>query len=247
MTFNIRRESDDDKNSFINRKQLIKTRIEHERPQVICFQEVMPEVLKWLKQMFPQYYFIGCGRDAKLSDESMVVAFLREEFNLISMETFWLSETPNIPGSRYEEQSICPRTCTTLLMNDLSDGSVFRIYNTHLDHEGSNARYHGIKQILNKIEQDRMNWNVPVILCGDFNALPSSPEILACTSNDELEDCTKNIEGTFHDFGCLSMPEKIDYIFIDKGFSCRKCGLYEDCVDGIYLSDHYPIFVELDK
>ena len=75
-------------------------------------QEVLPHVAKWLKENLNEYYVIGCGRGANLRDEQMSIAYRRDRINLISMKTWWLSQTPDVPGSRYEEQSSCPRTAT---------------------------------------------------------------------------------------------------------------------------------------
>ena len=52
----------------------------------------------------------------------------------MEMQSYWLSETPYVPASRYAEQSICPRICNEALFEDLETGKVFRIVNTHLDH-----------------------------------------------------------------------------------------------------------------
>ena len=65
---------------------------------------MLPHVAKWLKENLNEYYVIGCGRGANLRDEQMSIAYRRDRINLISMETWWLSQTPYVPGSRYEEQ-----------------------------------------------------------------------------------------------------------------------------------------------
>mgnify|MGYP000081460647 CR=1 FL=1 len=73
---------------------------------------MLPHVAKWLKENLNEYYVIGCGRGANLRDEQMSIAYRRDRINLISMKTWWLSQTPDVPGSRYEEQSSCPHTAT---------------------------------------------------------------------------------------------------------------------------------------
>ena len=88
---------------------------------MICFQEVLPHVAAWLKENLTEYTVIGCGRSETLEDEQMTVAFRTKRLNLINMETFWLSPTPYVPASRYEEQSICPRVCTEVVLKDLQE------------------------------------------------------------------------------------------------------------------------------
>ena len=110
VTFNIRCDYDQDgANSFRFRKPVILKKLAEEKPDVICFQEVLPHVAAWLKENLTEYTVVGCGRSETLEDEQMTVAFRTDRLNLINMETFWLSPTPYVPASRYEEQSICPR------------------------------------------------------------------------------------------------------------------------------------------
>ena len=145
VTFNIRCDyGQDGENNFCFRRPLILEKLRREQPDLICFQEVLPHVAAWLKGELADYYVIGCGRSETLEDEQMTVAYRKDRLNLIQMETFWLSDTPNVPGSRYPRQSICPRTAAEALFEDLSDKTVFRLINTHLDHECPEARAQGL-------------------------------------------------------------------------------------------------------
>ena len=173
VTFNIRCDYDQDgANSFRFRKPVILKKLTEEKPDVICFQEVLPHVAAWLKENLTEYTVIGCGRSETLEDEQMTVAFRTKRLNLINMETFWLSPTPYVPASRYEEQSICPRVCTEVVLEDLQEKKVFRLCDIHLDHLGVQARTLGLSQILKKMDDAVLFANAPVILAGDFNAEP---------------------------------------------------------------------------
>ena len=100
VTFNIRCDYDQDgANSFRFRKPVILKKLAEEKPDVICFQEVLPHVAVWLKENLTEYTVIGCGRSETLEDEQMTVAFRTKRLNLINMETFWLSPTPYVPAS----------------------------------------------------------------------------------------------------------------------------------------------------
>ena len=155
VTFNIRCDyGQDGLNEFANRKELILRKINQEKPDIIGFQEVLPHV--------------GCGRGANLRDEQMSIAYRRDRINLISMETWWLSQTPDVPGSRYEEQSSCPRTATEAVFEDIKNDKVFRFINTHLDHIGAQAREKGLTQIINQLKQEHFWKDIPVILCGNY-------------------------------------------------------------------------------
>ena len=63
VTFNIRCDYDQDgANSFRFRKPVILKKLAEEKPDVICFQEVLPHVAAWLKENLTEYTVIGCGR-----------------------------------------------------------------------------------------------------------------------------------------------------------------------------------------
>ena len=116
VTFNLRCDRNQDgENCFVYRQPLILKVIGEERPELLCFQEVLPHMAAWLKRSLPDYYAVGCPRGQKLDGEQVTVAFRKEGYQLLEMHTFWLSETPAAPGSRYPGQSSCPRTCTETL------------------------------------------------------------------------------------------------------------------------------------
>jgi endonuclease/exonuclease/phosphatase family metal-dependent hydrolase len=246
VTFNIRCDyGQDESNNFCFRKPFILEKIKSEDPDIICFQEILPHVAIWLKDNLTDYYIIGCGRDENLEDEQTSIAYKKSNYNLLEMDVFWLSETPKLPGSRYKNQSICPRICTMALLQNIMTKEVFRIYNTHLDHIGSEARQSGLSQILSRIGQENAFIQAPVILTGDFNAYPDSEEMEILKLYPQLIDLTAMIDGTFHDFGRMENAEKIDYIIAQDSIGCNKVSLWSDCNNGVYLSDHYPVCVDI--
>lgn len=245
VTFNIRCDYDQDKeNSFCFRKPHILQKIQKESPDVICFQEVLPHVALWLKENLTDYNIVGCGRGKDLEDEQTAVAYRKMKFDLLGMEVFWLSNTPEIFGSRYEDQSICPRTCTKVLLWSLEERKLIRIYNTHLDHEGRKARQAALMQILKTVKDDRCRCDTPAVITGDFNACPDSPEMEVMNMAVEFIDFTAGTGGTFHDYG-RQKTEKIDYIFGDRKVICQEVTIWDESWDGVYLSDHYPVCVRL--
>ena len=248
VTFNIRYDNPDDgHNAFARRKQLITEAITAYQPDIIGFQEVLPHFAQWLKETFTDYYCVGHGREADLEGEHVMLAYRKLRYNLHSVSTFWLSPTPRIAGSRYAEQSICPRTCISAVFEDGTHNR-FRVYNTHLDHEGAPAREQAVEQILETIKADCKTDDLPFILMGDFNAEPSAAELRinekAAQKGLNLIDISADSGGTFHNFGRLP-PVKIDYIFAGGGFKASVCKLWKDSCNGVFLSDHYPVEAEI--
>lgn len=246
VTFNIRYDTPGDgANCFPFRKPLILRTIAEERPDILCFQEVLPHVKTWLKDSLTDYYVVGCPRGERLDGEQVSVAFRRDGWQLLEMRSFWLSETPFVPGSRYPDQSDCPRICTEVLLQEEAAGRVIRIMNTHLDHVGREARERGLRQILRRAEEAELFPEAPVILTGDFNAEPDSPEMALLRQAPGWVILTENVGVTYHGFGRANPPAQIDYIAIRGPLVCKSVQKWTGEENGRFLSDHYPICVEL--
>lgn len=253
VTFNIRYDNGNDGlNDFVNRKAFILEKIEKEKPDVICFQEVLVHVAAWLKEALKDYYVAGCGRSEQLEDEQVAVAWRKDRLNLISMETFWLSDTPYVPASRYEEQSICPRVCTEVVLEDMQEKKAFRLFDIHLDHMGVAARRKGLTQILKKAENEVLFPQLPVILAGDFNAPPHAEEFDIFKEYNGYVNAADGIGVTYHGFLEMDTPVCIDHIYICNAngypfaLECKHVEKWQDQRDGMWLSDHYPVCAELE-
>lgn len=241
VTFNIRCDyNQDGDNNFCFRKSLILEKINQEKPDIVCFQEVLPHVAVWLKEELSEYYVVGCGRSETLEDEQTAIAYRRDGINLIQMETYWLSETPYKPASLYPDQSICPRICTEAVFEEFATKQVFRVVNTHLDHEGPMAREQGLRQIVKKLEQAQLFAEAPILITGDMNAEPDSREMGVMKEYPSYVNITEGIGITYHGYMRSEAPCCIDYIFA-KGFTCEKVEKWEDEREGVFLSDHYPV------
>lgn len=246
VTFNIRCDfGQDGDNRFECRKPLILKKIQKEQPDILCFQEVLPHVAQWIKDNLTDYIVVGCGRDEQLRGEQMTVAFRKARFNLMEMQSYWLSPTPYVPGSRYPEQSNCPRICTELVLEDVEEQRVFRMVNTHLDHVGTLARKLGLTQILNHLQQVQLCPDAPVIIAGDFNATPESEEMAVFNDYPGYTDATKGIGVTYHGYLRPEVSVCIDYIFIKGAVACDHVEKWTDVENGVCLSDHYPVCAEL--
>lgn len=249
LTCNIRYDCrKDGENNFCFRAPLLLEKILAEQPDLICFQEVLPHVAAFLKENLRDYYIAGCGRSGTLRDEEEALAWRRDRLNLISMDTFWLSPTPGVPGSRYLEQSICPRVCTTAVFELLDERRLFRVYNIHLDHMGVRARQLGLEQIVKDAEEREtrgLSLPTPVILAGDFNTGPDGPEVRGLAEGGEYLNLTEGIGITYHGFSPEDAQEQIDYIFAQSPIRCSRVRKWEDKRGNIWLSDHYPVCGEL--
>ena len=251
MTFNMRTQTTNDgDNQFFLRAPYIKERLDAIKPDVIGMQEVQPVMYERLIADLPDYYIVGGGRGRDRGDEAVCVAFLKERFTLCDLETFWLSATPDQPGSRYSgDQSPCPRVCTVVTLKPLN-GSPFRVFNVHTDHVGKVARVLASNQVLQKLSELNERSPMPAFITGDFNADPDDLCITTITNYSavKLIDLTAGSGITFHEFGkrLVSGGIKIDYIFAGADTVCRSMTVCRDERDGVFISDHFPLIAEVE-
>lgn len=246
MTFNIRYDTPSDgANCFNGRKDFIKEFIERESPDVIGFQEVVPHVRKWLCDNLENYIVLGMGRGAKYDGESVSIAYRKDKYDLCRFDQFWLSDTPDVPGSRYNlDQSSCPRISVQATLISRKEGKIFTFANTHLDHCGEYARVCGASLVLSRLLAD--GGKIPFLLTGDFNETPDGgaiKEISAIKSVNELTKGIKKSFATYHGYGKITKDYKIDYIFSNGRAVKDSLTVHTDKKDDIFLSDHYPISV----
>ena len=245
VSFNIRYDCGrDGENNFQYRKSVILETIRREKPEVICFQEVLENMAVWLKENLQDYYLVGCPREQNLVGEGLYIAYRYDKLDLFRLENFWLSPTPLIPASRYAQQSKCPRVCTDVVLQEIASGKCFRLINVHLDHIGTEARVLGAQQILNKLENETFLPDIPAVVLGDLNAQPEDEEIRLLKNAPGLRCLTDEIGNTYHGYGKAD-PCQIDYIFAHPDICCNGIGKWTDRKGEVYLSDHYPIWAEI--
>lgn len=249
MTYNLRVDNaGDGVNSFTNRRERVWAMLEQQKPDIVGFQECTGAMRAVLEQAMPAYAFVGCGREKNCTGESMAIAYRKDAFAQIRLDNFWLTATPHLPGSTLGgDQSSCPRMATVVVLRPLGSDHDICICNTHLDHVGVVARQIEAALLCAALEE----YKQPLVLMGDMNAKPDSPEIATITNAmlaRGAQDVTAHLGGTFHGFGRVA-PEKrikIDYIFANG--SCSACSMVPDDAEnqGLYYSDHFAITAEIE-
>lgn len=244
MTFNLRMNTPHDGiNAFPNRSPRVLETIRAEQPDLIGFQEAADEMRSFLQEhLSGEYTVIGCGRNRDYRGESCCIAFRKCCFELISFDTQFLSVTPQIPGSVYKgsDQSVCPRLYVHAELSCNGIAAPIHFFNTHLDHLGEQVRVLEMAQIVRHIT----SVSGYRILTGDMNAEPDTACIRLAAQ--VLTDATASIARTFHEYG--KNPKKIvkiDYVFTDAD-SSEAYAVEDFGVNGIYISDHYPVCAWID-
>ncbi len=251
MTYNIRFDNPGDSvNAWPNRIEKVAALIRKYNPDIIGVQEALRHQLHDLTRILPDYSFAGVGRDdGKEMGEYSAILYRHGRFGLLENATQWLSETPEVPGSKSWDAAIT-RIVTTTRLYDKELKREFGIFNTHFDHVGKEARNFSAVAIAHLISDTRKkNVNLPIILTGDFNCERSEPPYQTLVKDKLLQD-TKPVNdqtGTFCGFevGALEC-RAIDFIFHTKEWILRGYKVIEDHDEKHYPSDHLPVLAEFE-
>ncbi len=251
MTFNLRYASDTKPNSWPERRPVMKQLILAQRPDVIGTQEGLYRQLKDLASDLPAYEWIGLGRDGGSRGELMAIFYLRDRFEPLAFDHFWLSDTPDVIGSSTWGNSN-RRMVTWVLFRDRNSGREFYFWNTHLDHEVDAARRNAAALIRDRLAKTETA--VPLVLVGDFNSAAGGSAAydvltkearLADTWTEARRHANEGI-GTFHDFkGPVRDGARIDWILARGRVDVPESAIITFAQNGQYPSDHFPVTATL--
>ena len=247
MTYNIRLNTETDSiNKWDNRKEGIVNLIKEENVDVFGIQEALPDQIEYLSNQLKDYDYVGEGRDGGNSGEYSAIYYKRERMNLVKTETFWLSETPEIPSMGWD--AVINRIVTLGVFKIKNLGKELIIYNTHFDHIGKVAREKSASIILNHISKNNYQ-DKPTVVMGDLNANPDESPIKLLS--EQLEDSFKKLPikdpiGTFSGFDLRSkLSNRIDYIFTKEIKIIDYKHIDKKLPSGLWPSDHLPIFISI--
>jgi endonuclease/exonuclease/phosphatase family metal-dependent hydrolase len=255
MTYNIRYAGDEKAegiNSWNNRKQLIASVIRFHKADIVGLQEALKIQLDDLAIIFPEFGWVGVGRDdGAEAGEYSAICYNKERLEVLEDSNFWLSESPEKPSKGWD--AALNRIVTWAKFKDKVTDKVFYHFNTHFDHQGEMARLESANLLKNKVME--IAAENPAIITGDFNFKPDSKgyKILTGSMNNYLLDAQKiskhghygsNI--TFNDFGKSNEEgNKIDFIFIKNNIEVIQHGVISETFDGRFPSDHMPVLAEI--
>lgn len=246
MSFNIRLPAESDGVDYWEtRKPLAVRMLRAQAPDVIGLQELMKTQAEYLAQELPQYAWFGRGREADGGGEHMGVFYRQDRLKVLESGDFWLSDTPDVPGS-ITWHHLHPRMVTWALF-ERRDGKRFYLLNTHLPYRDQDeaARVKGANAIAAYLAT--LPADVPVVLTGDFNATPDSEAhaVLARTLQDAWTTAPRvdGIAATFHGFTGQA-DKRIDWIFV-RGVQLESVASVTTRWNQRYPSDHFPVVVTL--
>jgi endonuclease/exonuclease/phosphatase family metal-dependent hydrolase len=253
MSFNIRyRLAEDGDNRWEQRRSLVIDRIRTFDPDLIGLQECRADAqAEFIQHNLQDYEFLGepRGGDSETSVEMAPILIKRSAFQIRQWETFWLSETPYIPGSK-SWGSVFPRTVTWVDLLHRDSDRLLTFVNTHFDYEPSAIQ--ASAQLLKEWTSDAIELH-PLLITGDFNADKSSLAYRQLTSGKPpLKDVFRagslkhENEGTFHGYGAVVPPQSIDWILVSSHFSVLEATIDRYRQGDLFPSDHYSVAAMLD-
>jgi len=251
MTFNVRYgTAKDGENSWKHRRDVVVKTIRKYDPDVFGTQECLDFQAEYITGKLPEYRWFGVGREKDGTGEMMAVFYRHSVVNPMELGNFWLSETPEVPGSKSWDTA-CTRMVTWARFYHHKSESAFYLFNTHFDHRSEAARVgaaHLLPKRLNLLAGD-----APAIVTGDFNAAAEKSEPWKVMTQGGLSDAwlaAKKQVGCTMTFGGYNAPKpeggnRIDWILTQGPITVESCEtvLYNE--DGRYPSDHYPVFAKV--
>lgn len=255
MTFNIRMDTPVDGDySWEHRKECAGQMVKEQNCDLIGTQEVLHHQLIDLQTALPQYAVVGVGReDGKTQGEYSAIFYKKDRFDELDAGTFWLSETPEMAGSKGWDGA-CERVASWALLKEKKTNQKVFFINTHLDHIGVTARREGVNLLLDRAFT--LAQGSPIVVTGDFNAEPTSDVIQNVVNtaqknhllnSQEVAEVKKGTNWTFHNYDRLPIEQReyIDYIFVSSPATVKSYKVLPMKYNNQFVSDHSPVVSEI--
>jgi endonuclease/exonuclease/phosphatase family metal-dependent hydrolase len=248
--------ADDGVNAWDKRKALLFQVLHDQAFDTAGLQEALVAQLADFDTAMPEYGRVGVGRnDGKTAGEYSAILYLKARYEVVDSGTFWLSDTPEVPGSMTWGNTL-PRICTWARFKNLQTGLHYYHYNLHLDNVSQPSREKSAQLVAARIAA-RVEQSERVILTGDFNAVPSDLAVTYLLGTENIDNAHTPVtlidawlllhpadpaSNTFHSFnGGTSSDSHIDYIMFGTGVTAKSAEIIRTHDGAVYPSDHYPV------
>lgn len=236
MSFNIRRDVlEDGNNNWKFRKQAIVKSIQTNNPDIICMQEVMPHMAKYLNSELCGCYeqqsletFTGGDliKSYCIPGEGLIIFYRKDKF------TFKNKEKIKLFDGRFFNMR---RALVITLVNKIS-GETMEVINTHFCHQSYEARAKSFNKLLEYYNQKKCN---QIFICGDFNCELHQVENNIDIFKNAFSYNIPDEKGTINFFKDAS-GRTIDFIFSNREIKTTKIDR-DSYNDKLFISDHWPV------
>jgi endonuclease/exonuclease/phosphatase family metal-dependent hydrolase len=225
-----------------------------ENADIIALQECCNDQFHDLQAALQQDYdsfWMNSFTDERYPENAI---FFRRSFGISSRGGWFLSETPQLPGSK-SWGSECVRFVNYVVLHS-QEGKRFRIINTHFDHASQIAREKQAALVCEEADA----WNaIPQILTGDLNCDAQNEAIRILFNNswrDTWIECHpgENAPLSFHAFEGenfkgdpgLCGNGKMDYVLVRGPIRTKNAEILRPQPGEIYPSDHFFVSADID-
>jgi endonuclease/exonuclease/phosphatase family metal-dependent hydrolase len=253
MTFNIRVASAwvDGPNRWNKRKWIVFSTLRDNAADVIGLQEALNSQVRQIQHALPEYanYRVS-SVNGKQRGPACAIFYRKDRFELDDCGTFWFSNTPDKPGSKYRG-NVWPRICSWIHLVDKSNQIGFYVYNLHLDCWSQQSRDKSVRLLANRIAARKHR--DAFMVTGDFNMELNNPAMEYLQEIDYRSACSKMVDswmsvhpdenslGTYHKFKGKMSCRRIDHIPISEDFEVLDVNIDRRSYNGRYPSDHFPV------
>lgn len=276
--FNMRYDSSKDKErgeGWDVRSEKIFDLVNYESWDIFGAQELLHNQVNDLVKGLDGYDYVGVGRnDGRTKGEYAPIFFKKSRMKCLDSGHFWLSETPEVAGSKGWDTSQC-RICTWGRFEDKNTGWKFWVFNLHMDHKGVIARREGARLVLSRIRE--ICGDEPYLLTGDFNVDQKNEVYSIMMESGLLVDTFEAARHKMAETGSMNYfnpdyntDSRIDHVFVSPRFKVHEYGLLtynywapvkvthkmkkaiEKGEEGVAvhrrmaISDHYPVSVRVE-
>jgi endonuclease/exonuclease/phosphatase family metal-dependent hydrolase len=257
MSFNIRYDNPaDGEDAWPRRRMKVASTIRFHGADVVGLQEALRSQVDDLEAALPELGWFGVGRSAERDGEHCAVLYRKDRLEVIAQDTFWLSETPAVAGSRSWDAAL-PRIVTWGRLRDRRTGLAFVVLNTHFDHVGEAARRESARLLRRKVAEVAGAAG-PVIVTGDLNSTPDSEPYQLLTAPGAVGAPGPLADGfrasacphhgptsSWSGFKAIEPGRRIDFILVRPPVAVLQHGILADSFDGRFPSDHLPVLAEI--
>lgn len=247
---------------WTNRRSAYYTMLNTLKPDIVGLQEAEQEQVLDIKNNCPGYSHVGYGRESGKDitssfsaweqllgndhGESTTILYKTDKFTKHSDGWFCHSNTPNKADTYFPiSTDKQPRISTWVILTHKDTGRKFFYLNTHTTIDDSRElEIELIKKQVEKLNAEKL----PVILSGDWNLVEDDSWMEPITDNylsarktaQVTDDCY-----TYHWWESTDDKKQIDHIYY-LGLECFEFRTVNQKWDGLYISDHYPIYAKFN-
>lgn len=228
MSFNIRNDQESDPQSLDERKESILSIIIDNDPDIVGLQEFSNNWFEtWMENKMNELGYDHYIDALAGLGSPKAIFYKKDRFSRKAQATFRMNFSEG-------------RTGTWAIFYDRFNDQDYFISNSHWTIASSADRVKTANTVVSEIT--KYSNQLPLVVFGDFNAKPGTPEIqiLETAQNLNLNNAHEENLRTFHGWDAVG-NSKLDYIFHSDALKVTESEVIRTSYNGYWPSDHWPI------